>query len=88
VLAALLELPAHLFDAFAPRGSVSAAMAAGLGEAGDVAGHLALQLVDGVDGVARAADVADAPAGHRKALAVAVEGERALQQPRMQTWRS
>src|SRR3712207_7624820 len=46
-----------------------------LGEAGDVAGHLALELVHGVDGRLGAADVADAPAGHGEALRVAVEGE-------------
>jgi len=49
-----------------------------LAEAGDVAGHLRLELVDGVDDGFRAADIAYSPAGHGEGFAVAVEGEGAL----------
>jgi len=49
------------FDGFGARGSLSARAAGGLSEAGDVAGHLALEFVDGVDGGLGAANVADAP---------------------------
>src|SRR4051794_24383218 len=49
VAAALLELLAHLLDALRAPGVGQRQGGSGLAEAGDVAGHLALQLVDSVD---------------------------------------
>ena len=71
---------AHLLDALGPARIGQRHRRRHLREAGDVAGHLALQLVDRVDRRLGPADVADAPAGHREALAVAVERQRAIEQ--------
>ena len=81
--AAFLELLAHLLDALGAQRIGQRSGGGELREAGDVAGHLRLQLVDRVDGGLGAAHVADAPAGHREALAVAVERQGAVEQRRI-----
>src|SRR5262249_32676012 len=79
VSAALFELLAHVFDAGRAARIAHCGIRRVLSEAGDVAGHLALKLVDRIDDVLRPADVTNSPAGHREALGVTVERERLLQ---------
>ncbi len=78
VAAAFFELLAHRFDGFGAARVGECEGGGGLGEAGDVAGHLALKFVYRVDGGFGATDVTDSPAGHGEAFAVAVESERLL----------
>jgi hypothetical protein len=78
-MGAFFELLSHLLDAFLAAGIGQRGGGGDLREAGDVAGHLALQLVDRIDHMLGPADVTDAPAGHGEALAVAVERQCAIQ---------
>src|SRR6187551_1310427 len=81
---ALLELLPHLLDRFRAARVRQRRRRGGLAEAGDVAGHLALELVHRVNDKLRSTDVSDAPAGHREAFRVTVERQRSLDERRMQ----
>ena len=75
VAASFFEFGAHGIDGFFAAGVGEGGDGGHLREAGDVAGHLGLEFIDGVDDGLGAADVADAPAGHGEGFGVAVEGE-------------